>query len=76
MDFELAPAWIGISGFAAQILLTTGLQRERAGRGVSMVYLQMVFAFGFERYSKSLLYLIVDVSGVQFLIFGQFRGRD
>jgi drug/metabolite transporter (DMT)-like permease len=41
---------IGISGFAAQILLTTGLQRERAGRGVSMVYLQMVFAFGFERY--------------------------
>jgi drug/metabolite transporter (DMT)-like permease len=41
---------IGISGFAAQLLLTSGLQRERAGRGVSMVYLQMVFAFGFERY--------------------------
>lgn len=45
---------IGISGFAAQILLTSGLQRERAGRGVSMVYLQMVFAFGFERYALSL----------------------
>jgi drug/metabolite transporter (DMT)-like permease len=42
---------IGISGFAAQFLLTTGLQRERAGRGVTMVYLQMVFAFIFERYS-------------------------
>jgi drug/metabolite transporter (DMT)-like permease len=41
---------IGLSGFAAQLLLTSGLQRERAGRGVSMVYLQMVFAFGFERY--------------------------
>jgi drug/metabolite transporter (DMT)-like permease len=41
---------IGISGFVAQFLLTAGLQRERAGRGVSMVYLQMVFAFAFERY--------------------------
>ena len=40
---------IGISGFVAQFLLTSGLQRERAGRGVSMVYLQMVFAFGYER---------------------------
>jgi drug/metabolite transporter (DMT)-like permease len=41
---------IGISGLVAQLLLTAGLQRERAGRGVSMVYLQMVFAFAFERY--------------------------
>ena len=41
---------IGISGFVAQLMLTSGLQRERAGRGVSMVYLQMVFAFSFERY--------------------------
>jgi drug/metabolite transporter (DMT)-like permease len=40
---------IGISGFVAQFLLTVGLQREQAGRGVSMVYLQMVFAFAFER---------------------------
>ena len=41
---------IAISGFVAQFLLTSGLQRERAGRGVSMVYLQMVFAFAYERY--------------------------
>jgi drug/metabolite transporter (DMT)-like permease len=41
---------IGISGFVAQLLVTAGLQRERAGRGASMVYLQMLFAFGFERY--------------------------
>lgn len=41
---------IGICGFVAQLLLTAGLQRERAGRGVAMVYLQMVFAFAFERY--------------------------
>jgi drug/metabolite transporter (DMT)-like permease len=44
-------SWIflGVSGFVAQFLLTSGLQRERAGRGVSMIYLQMVFAFAFER---------------------------
>jgi hypothetical protein len=41
---------IAISGFVAQYLLTAGLQIERAGRGMSMVYLQMVFAFAFERY--------------------------
>jgi len=40
---------IGVSGFVAQFLLTSGLQRERAGRGVTMIYLQMVFAFAFER---------------------------
>jgi drug/metabolite transporter (DMT)-like permease len=44
--------WIVIclSGFVAQFLLTAGLQRERAGRGVTMIYLQMVFAFAFEMY--------------------------
>ena len=41
---------IAISGFVAQVLITAGLQRERAGRGISMVYLQMIFAFAFERY--------------------------
>ena len=47
--------WIVIclSGFVAQFLLTAGLQREQAGRGVTMVYLQMVFAFAFERYLAS-----------------------
>lgn len=41
---------VGLSGFAGQFLLTSGLQIERAGRGVSMVYLQMFFAFAFEEY--------------------------
>jgi drug/metabolite transporter (DMT)-like permease len=41
---------IGLSGFVAQYLMTSGLQRERAGRGASMVYLQMACALGFERY--------------------------
>jgi drug/metabolite transporter (DMT)-like permease len=41
---------VGLSGFVGQFLLTSGLQIERAGRGVSMVYLQMFFAFAFEQY--------------------------
>ncbi|ODQ54274.1 DUF6-domain-containing protein, partial [Saitoella complicata NRRL Y-17804] len=36
---------IGVSGFAAQFFLTMGLQREKAGRGTMMVYLQCVIAF-------------------------------
>ena len=40
--------YIGISGFFAQFLLTVGLQKEKAGRGTTAVYLQMGFAFFFE----------------------------
>ncbi|TKY87740.1 hypothetical protein EX895_003321 [Sporisorium graminicola] len=44
------PKWIlllvcvGIFGLAAQILLAMGLQREKAGRAVSITYLQIVYA--------------------------------
>ncbi|SPO32169.1 uncharacterized protein UTRI_02726 [Ustilago trichophora] len=44
------PKWIvllvcvGIFGLAAQILLAMGLQREKAGRAVSVTYLQIVYA--------------------------------
>lgn len=44
------PRWIlllicvGIFGLAAQILLAMGLQREKAGRAVSVTYLQIVYA--------------------------------
>ena len=34
----------GVTGFAAQTLLTMGLQRERAGPATAMGYLQIVFA--------------------------------
>jgi drug/metabolite transporter (DMT)-like permease len=67
---------IGISGFVAQFLLTSGLQLERAGRGVSMVYLQMVFAFAFERYFSLITMLTLDWFGVLYPIFGQSQGRD
>ncbi|GAA6059362.1 hypothetical protein JCM10212_003260 [Sporobolomyces blumeae] len=43
----LAP--IGIFGFFAQVLLTMGLQREKAGRGTLAVYTHLIFAMILER---------------------------
>ncbi|KAH7139700.1 hypothetical protein B0J13DRAFT_504971 [Dactylonectria estremocensis] len=40
---------IGISGFLLQVLLTEGLQREKAGRATNLIYSQMVFALVIER---------------------------
>ncbi|KAG6853265.1 hypothetical protein C0991_005590 [Blastosporella zonata] len=40
---------IGVFGFAAQALLTMGLQRETAGRGSIAIYTQIVFATILER---------------------------
>jgi len=37
-------ALIGILGFIAQVLLTTGLQRVAVGRGSMAIYTQVVFA--------------------------------
>ncbi|KZT65695.1 DUF6-domain-containing protein [Daedalea quercina L-15889] len=35
---------IGLCGFSAQMLMTTGLQRETAGRGTMAIYVQIIFA--------------------------------
>lgn len=48
------PQWllllsIGLSGFLLQVLLTEGLQRERAGRATNMIYTQLVSALIIER---------------------------
>ncbi|KAF5024661.1 hypothetical protein F66182_3283 [Fusarium sp. NRRL 66182] len=40
---------IGISGFLLQLLLTEGLQREKAGRATNLIYIQMVFALIIDR---------------------------
>ncbi|KAH8673797.1 DUF6 domain protein [Xylariales sp. PMI_506] len=40
---------IGVSGFLLQVLLTEGLQREKAGRATNLIYMQMVFALIIER---------------------------
>lgn len=40
---------LGFSGFVAQFLLTMGLQREKAGRGSTAMYLQLFFAMFWEK---------------------------
>ncbi|KAF4448673.1 hypothetical protein F53441_7926 [Fusarium austroafricanum] len=57
LQFEIpksVPEWIlllsiGASGFLFQVLLTEGLQREKAGRATNLIYVQMVFALIIER---------------------------
>ncbi|AHY77922.1 ADI_G0024890.mRNA.1.CDS.1 [Saccharomyces cerevisiae] len=52
MSLQLPHSWkqwglflnLGISGFIHQILLTMGIQRERAGRGSLMTYTQVIYA--------------------------------
>ncbi|KAM3550940.1 hypothetical protein MY1884_007988 [Beauveria asiatica] len=51
---QSTPQWllllsIGVSGFLLQVLLTEGLQRERAGRATNMIYTQLVTALIIER---------------------------
>jgi len=40
---------LGVAGFAMQILLTFAIQRTTAGRAGAMVYLQIIYALGFEK---------------------------
>ncbi|KAI0357143.1 DUF6-domain-containing protein [Trametes cingulata] len=40
---------VSLCGFAAQMTMTTGLQRETAGRGTMAIYVQVIFAMIFER---------------------------
>ncbi|KAI0919826.1 hypothetical protein AcV5_001791 [Taiwanofungus camphoratus] len=47
LDWLVTLAVTGVVGFVAQVLLTTGLQREVAGRETS-VYIQLIWARGFE----------------------------
>lgn len=51
---QSTPQWllllsIGLSGFLLQVLLTEGLQRERAGRATNMIYTQLVTALVIEK---------------------------
>lgn len=40
---------LGLCGFVAQFLLTMGLQREKAGRGTTAIYLQLIFSLFWEK---------------------------
>ncbi|KAI9678142.1 MAG: hypothetical protein M1817_006086 [Caeruleum heppii] len=41
--------FLGLCGFAMQLLLTTGLQHEKSSRATNMVYTQMLFALTFDK---------------------------
>ena len=61
---------IGISGFFAQFLLTVGLQKEKAGRGTTAVYLQMGFAFFFEWLVWDVTPSFLSLAGTSLIIGG------
>jgi drug/metabolite transporter (DMT)-like permease len=42
-------AFLGISGFVMQFLLTASLAHTGGGKGLNMVYTQMLFALGFDK---------------------------
>lgn len=41
--------FLGLCGFIMQFLLAAGLQYEKSSRATNMVYMQMLFALGFDR---------------------------
>ncbi|KAI4168138.1 MAG: hypothetical protein LQ343_006629 [Gyalolechia ehrenbergii] len=41
--------FLGVCGFAMQLLLTTGLAYEKSSRATNMVYAQMLFALAFDK---------------------------
>ncbi|KAL8942953.1 MAG: hypothetical protein Q9216_001368 [Gyalolechia sp. 2 TL-2023] len=41
--------FLGVCGFAMQVLLTTGLAYEKSSRATNMVYTQMLFALAFDK---------------------------
>ncbi|KAI4183050.1 MAG: hypothetical protein L6R41_005632 [Letrouitia leprolyta] len=41
--------FLGVCGFAMQLLLTTGLAYEKSSRATNMVYTQMLFALAFDK---------------------------
>lgn len=61
---------IGIFGFFAQLLLTMGLQREKAGRGTVAVYVQIIFAMILERIVFGRLPEFLSVIGTTMILGG------
>ncbi|GAA6010131.1 hypothetical protein JCM11491_005354 [Sporobolomyces phaffii] len=64
---------IGVFGFVAQILLTTGLQRERAGRGTLAVYTHLIFAMVLERIFFKTLPDAWSILGAVIIVGGALR---
>ncbi|KAG2155320.1 drug/metabolite transporter superfamily [Suillus bovinus] len=54
---------VGVFGFAAQTLLTMGLQRETVSRGITGMYAQLVFAVMLERLLFGVIPSLLSVFG-------------
>ncbi|CDK27580.1 unnamed protein product [Kuraishia capsulata CBS 1993] len=61
-------ALIGFSGFIMQFLLTSGVQREKAGRGAFMMYSQLVFALVFDVAIWGKFPNIISLFGISLII--------
>ncbi|KAJ7262735.1 drug/metabolite transporter superfamily [Mycena haematopus] len=72
--FPTRPLWlallavIGILGFAAQILLTMGFQREKAGRASIALYTQIIFASILERIFFQTLPTFLSLLGTSIIL--------
>ncbi|GAA5899462.1 uncharacterized protein JCM6883_005228 [Sporobolomyces salmoneus] len=64
---------IGVFGFIAQVLLTTGLQRERAGRGSLAIYTHLIFAMILERLWFKTLPDAWSILGAVIIVGGALR---
>jgi drug/metabolite transporter (DMT)-like permease len=59
---------VGVYGFAAQTLLTLGLQRETVSRGSTGVYFQMLFAVVLERLILGVVPSLLSVLGAAIIM--------
>lgn len=59
---------VGVFGFAAQTLLTLGLQRETVTRGSTGVYVQMLFAVVLERIIFGVVPSLLSVLGAAIIV--------
>ncbi|KAG0699924.1 hypothetical protein DFH29DRAFT_1070425 [Suillus ampliporus] len=62
----------GVFGFVAQALLTMGLQRETVSRGVSGMYIQVLFAVLLERLIFGVMPPLLSVLGAAIIISSAF----
>ena len=61
---------VGLTAQIAQVLLTNGLHRERAGRAMAMTYLQIVFAAAWGMLFFSEVPDLMSIGGALLVIFG------
>lgn len=67
-NWSLLLLMVGVFGFAAQALLTLGLQRETVTRGSTGVYIQMLFAVVLERIIFGVVPSLLSIFGAAIIV--------